>query len=518
MKYTFIAINSQYIHSCLSLQGLAELARPFGDVCLHEFTVNQDYRAILQLVEQADCYFLSCYIWNRQMVLSLMQDLKKIYPGARVYVGGPEAQANRDDFLNWGDGVFLGEGETPLLELLAGSTPKSLHTKQQTGVISREDRLDFPYPFSWVDPDRIVYYESQRGCPYHCSYCMSAEVDRLVDRPIELVKSDLSRLVDMGAKLIKLTDRSFNAKPERCLELIDFFGQFEQSVTFHVELSPYGLNQATIDAISRLPKDRLQVEVGFQALQPHILQAIQRPAYSERVFTLLKQLMALPLHRHIDLIAGLPGMSLADTAETFDYLFSLRPDDLQVGFLKVLPGTPLASQAGLLGLVSSSSPPYEILRTRDISFQELNQLKDIEALAKWFHPQAFPATFDYLEPNIESPFAFYRQLAQEDSISQKSLENRLRQVQARLGDETVKEYLEIDYHRQRRHRKHLFFRDRRLTIHQIRQGGLLEMIQSKIPDIDPQRLEERISLYRTNTSHPLILYDYDQGKTYFLGE
>ena len=123
-----------------------------------------------------------------------------------------------------------------------------------------------------------------------------------------------------------------------------------------------------------------------------------------------------------------------------------------------------------------------------------------------------------MEPNIESPFAFYRQLAQEDSISQKSLENRLRQVQARLGDETVKEYLEIDYHRQRRHRKHLFFRDRRLTIHQIRQGGLLEMIQSKIPDIDPQRLEERISLYRTNTSHPLILYDYDQGKTYFLGE
>lgn len=518
MKLTFIALNSQYVHSCLALQGLAEIARPFGNVKLYEFTINQAYRTLLGQIEQADIFFFSAYIWNRTQVMELMQDLRKLYPAAKVLVGGPEAQGSPDEFLKYCDGVFLGEGETPLVEYLKGQEPASLQTATKQGLIHREDSLDFPYPFDLVDPTRIVYYESQRGCPYHCSYCLSAEVDQLVDAPMEKVKQDLSRLVSLGARLIKLTDRSFNAKNERCLELIDFFGSFQETITFHVELSPYGLTIEQIEAIRRLPKDRLQIEVGFQAAQADILKAIARPAYSKRVLKLLEELMSLPLHRHIDLIAGLPGMSLADVAETFDYLFSLSPDDLQLGFLKVLPGTPLGRQAKLLGLVSSASPPYEILRTPDISFAELNLLKGIEQVAGWFYPKAFPATFDYLHQRLGSPFEFYRSLVEEDPITERSLEDRLRRVQHRLGDEMLKEYMEIDYRRSRRHRKHLFFHGRKVGLRDILETELIDQIKAIIPDLDERRLEERIGLYRTKTDKPYVLYDYQQGDTYYLGE
>ena len=518
MRLHFIAINSQYIHSCLALQGLAELARPFGDVVLSEFSVNQDYRSLLAMIAPADMFFFSAYIWNRRFVLDMMQDLGRLYPEAKILVGGPEAQTTPDDFLAHCDGVFLGEGETALQDYLSGRLPESLHTRERPGVIQRETRLDFAYPFSLVDPKRIVYYESQRGCPYHCSYCLSAEVDQLVDAPLAKVKADLRRLVELGAKLIKLTDRSFNAKPARCLELLDFFGTFDQDISFHVELSPYGIRREQIEAIKRLPAGRLQVEIGFQALQPKVLAAISRPAYSPTVLALLDELMKLPIHRHIDLIAGLPGMSLADVGETFDYLFSLRPDDLQLGFLKVLPGTPLGRQAKLLGLVHSTAPPYEILQTPDISFSELNQLKLIEGLAGWFYPQTFPATFDYLADRLSSPFAFYQALADDTTTGSSSLENRLRAVAEKLADPMVQEYLEIDYHRRRRHRKQLFFHGRKVALRDILNTPLIDQVVELIPGIDIKKLDQRISLYRTKTDYPYVLYDYDQAKTYFLGE
>lgn len=516
MKLSFIALNSQYIHSCLSLQSLAELAKPYGQVSLLEASVNQEYRSLLATIEPADIYFFSAYIWNRRVLLDLLADLRQLYPQAKLLVGGPEAQGAPDDFLEWCDGVFLGEGETPLIDYLSGRMPPSLHRKNHPGIIHREECLDFAYPFDWVDPTRIVYYESQRGCPYHCSYCMSAEVDRLVDAPLDKVKRDLDRLVDLGARLIKLTDRSFNAKSERCLALIKYFGSFSQDVTFHVELSPYGLNRDQIEAMRRLPKGRLQVEVGFQASQGRVLQAIDRPSYSKRVLELLEELMALPMHRHIDLIAGLPGMGLTEVAETFDYLFSLSPDDLQVGFLKVLPGSPLGRQAKRLGLISSASPPYEILQTPSLSFTELNLIRRIAQLAGWLHPGDFPATFDYLA--ITRPFDFYRRLIDDDEIGDRSLEDRLRRVQQALGDEVVKEYMEIDYRRRRRHRKHLFFHGRRVGLRDILNSRLIEQIRRVIPDLDETKLEQRIGLYRTNTDQPYVLYDYQRGETFFLGE
>lgn len=517
MKYTFIALNSQYIHSCLALQQMAKIAQAYVSVELQEFSINQDYRTILQLIAPADVYLFSCYIWNRRMLLDLMQDLRKLQPDATILVGGPEAQTHRDQFLEVADGVFLGEGETPLKEYLEGKLPQALHTKAQVGQIQRESVLDFEYPFEWVDPKRIVYYETQRGCPLHCSYCMSAEVDQLVDAPMDKVQSDLKRLVAMGARLIKLTDRSFNAKPERCLELLEFFGQFEAPVTFHVELSPYGLSEAQIEAMRRLPPGRLQFEIGFQAAQTQVLKNIQRPGYSPRVLDLLERVMALDMHRHIDLIAGLPGMSFQAVGETFDYLFSLQPDDLQLGFLKLLPGTPLYRQREYWGLVASEAPPYEILRTPDISFAELNRLKQLEQLAAWFHPQSFPSSFEYLADQISSPFAFYLALLDDTLLENRSLENRIRRVQALWGDEQLKEYLELDYHRQRRHRKHLFFSGRRVSVGDIIRSDLLERIKAHIPDLDEKRLEARISLYRTGLG-VLALYDYAEAKLYLLEE
>ena len=515
MKFAFVAINSQYIHSCLALQSLAELARPHGEVDFFDFTVNQDYRMILSELPESDIYFFSCYIWNRSMVRSLIADLKRVFPQAKVYVGGPEAQGTPDDFLHHGDGVFLGEGESALLSFLEGEVPPSFHTKDHPGKMVREDRLDFPYPFDFVDPKKICYYESQRGCPLHCSYCLSAEVDRLVDAPLGKVKEDLRRLVGMGIKLIKLVDRSFNAKPARCLELIEFFGTFAEDVTFHVELSPYGLSDAITEAIRQLPPGRIQVEIGFQALQPEVLQAIDRPAYTDGVLKRLEQFMTLPIHRHIDLIAGLPTMRLTDVADTFNYLFSLRPDDLQVGFLKLLPGTPLYRRRLEFGLVASIRPPYEVLRTPFMSLEEFNRLKQVAAMAHWFHPGDYPTTFKQL--NLAEPFAFYWSLAPVIGGGEMSLEDRIRRIAEAIGDDTRKETLEIDYRRKRRHRKQLFFSDREVPVREIL-TDYITRIREMIPDLNDKRLAERISLYRTGQPGTLVLYDYATGRVDILEE
>ncbi len=405
MRIFFAALNSSYSHSCPAVFALKNSVNKAGfDVSWGEWTINTPRRQVLAALfkAQADIISFSVYIWNVEYIIKLAIELKQMLPDIKIVFGGPQAIGEREALLKScpaADCLCLGEGEGLLPRLLKAwakgaekpEIPGFLWQGEEKGEIPpKEDFASLPFLYTGEDlkelSGHILYYESSRGCPHNCAFCASAgEPLRL--RPINTVKKELKILADSGAGQIKFVDRTFNADPKRGREIINFLlDLYRPGLSWHFEISPYILPPDLRDIFAEAPAGYFRLEAGIQSLNPQTLKAISRGGNWAKAEENIKALIKKDnLHLHLDLIAGLPHESPASFAQAFNRLHNLAPHYLQLGFLKILPGSPLAKKANELGLIYSPFPPYQIISTPDLSAGELIKLGKAEEMADAFY-------------------------------------------------------------------------------------------------------------------------------------
>ncbi len=442
-----VALNARYTQTNLAVRYLAAQAKAHArsDLTLSvgEWTINDRLFFLLNelVVSGADCVAFSCYIWNSQLTRTLIRELKKIRPSVRILVGGPEAASQADPWLAAYpeiDFILSGEGEkafVQLLNLLAQNPdpdPKSLMAipglswRRGSQLIHNPleqalQQADWPFPYTEADlqshREHLLYYETSRGCPYACAYCFSARDRLLRERPLEQVYDELDVFIGMQVRLVKLVDRTFNCRPQRARaiwqHLIDRHRQAPYRTQFHFELAGDLLDQESLDLLEQAPAGLFRFEIGVQSIHPAVLAAVNRTCDVDRLVRQTRRLrQTSPVVLHLDLIAGLPGESMALFARSFDAVYTLQPDLFQVGFLKVLPGTPMYEKAHSLGYRWLSQPPYEVLQSDSLSFSELNRLRAIESLLDlYYHNHTCRPATQALAAFWDSPFAFYLALS-----------------------------------------------------------------------------------------------------------
>ena len=379
MKAVLIALNAKYAHTNPAVRVL----RLASGVPFKEYTINMRPEDILADLydEQISLYGFSAYIWNISLVLRLARLVKTLNPSAAILLGGPEASFDCEELLHehpWVDYILAGEGETAfpaLLEHLSGRLPvgqvPSLFYRDKDAVRSNPpsppcDRGKLPFPYEDLSAlsRRVIYYESSRGCPYRCAFCLSPAAGPVRHRDISLVKRDIDAFFAAGAMKVKFVDRTFNADIVRAKEIWAYVIQKEGDTGFHFEISAELLDEESVALLSSAPPGRIQVEAGLQTLYAPTLKAIRRPQNFETVRrNLIPLIRAGRVHTHVDLIAGLPYEGYADFGTSFDGAFSLRAHMLQLGFLKLIRGSELRERAAELGIVYMPEAPYTVLAT-----------------------------------------------------------------------------------------------------------------------------------------------------------
>ena len=430
-------LNSQYVHSNLALRYLAGVAKQLEQSYLvMEFTINESLDHILRTIVRAEPEMLafSCYIWNIEDTVKLAQSLKKVLPSVSIVVGGPEVSYDSVQFLQDHpliDMVVRGEGEETFRELLmawregrdgsgiAGLTWRNgdrVYHNPDRGLEEDLDRIPLPYGVDPVIPDgRIVYYETSRGCPFNCSYCLSSTIRGVRYFPLDRVRKEISALVAAGVSQVKFVDRSFNCHPKRAFELMRFLAALPGETNFHFEIVADALGSEVLDLLADVKPGRFQFEIGVQSINPNTLARINRHQDLTRLADNINVLMKRKnIHIHLDLIAGLPEEDYQSLAESFNWIYNLKPDYLQLGFLKLLKGTAIREMASEWDYVYKEYPPYEVLANRWLSFHELSTLKVIEDLSqKYYNSHVFSYTLDYCIPGLfaGNAFRFYEALA-----------------------------------------------------------------------------------------------------------
>ncbi|SHI47781.1 anaerobic magnesium-protoporphyrin IX monomethyl ester cyclase [Malonomonas rubra DSM 5091] len=399
MRTLLTTLHSKYIHASLALPCLAAFCGDdCGELLIREYTVHEPKESLLAKIIacNADVVAFSVYLWNRQLTLELVNCLKLIDPQLKIVLGGSEISFEPDYFFQQHpvDALICGEGELPLRQLLSawqrGEDPQLIpglrlpSAPQENGRSELERLAELPSPFAagLVNLQRgLVYYESSRGCPYSCSFCMSALDDRVRSFPMPRIFSDLQFLIDAGVKQIKFVDRTFNYSNERSREIFEFILQKNRSSHFHFEIGAHLLDGKTLQLLERVPDDMFQFEIGVQSTLPETLAQIGRTASLEKLEENVRRLRQKEnIHLHLDLIAGLPGEGYQHFMASLDRVAALQPHHLQVEPVKLLPGAPLRSQAAELGLKFDPLPPYSILRSPDIDYCQLEKLRGISRL------------------------------------------------------------------------------------------------------------------------------------------
>lgn len=392
MNVLLLGINARYTHTNLALRYLREVLRPFGpSVILKEFVINQPPVEILEGVNEAspDVILASAYIWNSRLLQDLIPDIRNLHPRATIILGGPEAGYQPDFWLSSCpqiDLVVTGTGEEAVRRLAqAGfNLEKAGVGSSKTLGVPGLPVSSLPFPYTEEEKDtlkgRYIYYESSRGCPFSCAYCLSGRKDHALDfKPVDQTLADLRRLTAWAPEwpntfLVKFVDRTFNAHKARARELWAELGKWDTLARFHFEVHPALLEEADLEVLSRVPPGRFQFEIGVQSTTPKTLEGLGRatdwPAMKPRIGELIA-LGNIPVH--LDLIAGLPGEGLEETARALDELYDLRPDHIQLGFLKNLPGSPLADRDW--GFVCQHQAPYQVLETPWLSREEFSELR-----------------------------------------------------------------------------------------------------------------------------------------------
>ena len=444
MKTLIIALNSKYIHSALGAWYLkASCGSECGEVKVLEYTINDDSGAILSSIyrERPDVAAFSCHIWNIRQVLGLVSNLKKVLPGLIIVLGGPEVSYDSRETLaanNDIDYIIAGEGEAAFPKLIAclngvkdSPSPEAIEglcfrslggtCLNVPGFIRELDSIPSPYTAEMLEAlsGRIVYFESSRGCPFSCSYCLSSTFEGVRYFSLERVRRELTMLFGAGVRQVKFVDRTFNCSKARAMEIFrHIIGLYRlrtdeeggrPEINFHFEAAADLFDDEMLELLAQAPTGLIQLEIGVQTVNAAALEAIDRRTDTERLCRNVRKLReAGNINLHLDLIAGLPLEDFASFRTSFDAVYRLSPHQLQLGFLKLLKGTRIRRQADSHGYAYTDCPPYEILFSKYMSYAEIIELKGIEGLLDRYNNSGrFGNTLRYLLRFFTSPFDFY---------------------------------------------------------------------------------------------------------------
>ncbi|HFE9684820.1 DUF4080 domain-containing protein [Clostridium perfringens] len=432
MKILLTAINSKYIHSNLAVRYLKAFTKDLdfqGDI--KEFSINDRVENILEgiIEEKPDVVAFSCYIWNMEFVNRLAELIKLVDPNIEILYGGPEVSYEGKEFLenHEGEYVIVGEGEKTFREFVLYKLGegkiediKGLNYKRDGKVFENPKRpemdmneLVFPYTYEEDINNKIVYYEASRGCPFKCKYCLSSVMHGVRFLDVERVKKELKYFMERGLKLVKFVDRTFNCNREYTVELLKYLSEQDTETRFHFEVAADLLTEEQIEILNNAPKGRFQLEVGVQTTNNEVLHNINRYITYENIKEkVLKVAAGKNVMQHLDLIAGLPGEDLESFKKSFNDVHAIRPDEIQLGFLKLLKGSSMREEAEKWGIVYSPYAPYEIIRSKDISYEELLLLKKVEAMVdKYYNSCKFNNVIKFFLDIYDKPFDFYYDLA-----------------------------------------------------------------------------------------------------------
>lgn len=451
MRCLLVAINSKYIHSNPAVYLLRECAlrdlkqkQIFGvEVELAEYTINHHASEIFDdiYLHHADLVCFSCYIWNIEYVRQLVRNLKNLCPSVKIWVGGPEVSYDCESFLRsllQVDGVLYGEGEKSFPALieyyaarekdanpLSKTFPDGAAWLDENGIFHQTSPQpltpmeDLPFIYDEAGrmdgfKNRIIYYETSRGCPFSCSYCLSSVDKRLRFRDIELVKKELRFFLDHNVPQVKFVDRTFNCKHDHSIAIWKYIMEHDNGITnFHFEIAADILNEEELELLEQMRPGLVQLEIGVQSTNPKTIKEIHRVMDFEKVSRIVRRIQERGnVHEHLDLIAGLPYEDVESFAHSFDDVYALKPEQLQLGFLKVLKGSFMQEHQKEYGIVHKAHPPYEVLYTKWISYEDVLRLKGVEEMVEvYYNSRQFTNTMEELEKEYDSAFDMYDRLA-----------------------------------------------------------------------------------------------------------
>ena len=435
MKILLAACNAKYIHSNLAVYDLQAYASDYADhIVLKEYTINQQKDDIMRdiYLEHPDVVCVSCYIWNLSFVKELMADLIKILPGADFWAGGPEVSYDAEKFLTENSefkGVMVGEGEETFKELAGYYVEKNPQDlKDMTGICYRDgdqiihngwrqimDLSSIPFIYKDLSEfkNRIIYYESSRGCPFSCSYCLSSIDKKLRFRDTETVKKELQFFIDNKVPQVKFVDRTFNCKHDHAMAIWKYINEHDNGVTnFHFEISADLLREEELQEMSTMRPGLIQLEIGVQSTNPDTIKAIHRTMDFEKLKGIVDRIHSFGnIHQHLDLIAGLPYEDYDSFRHSFNDVYALKPQQLQLGFLKVLKGSNMMEMCREYDIVYKTQEPYEVLSTKWLDYDHVLKLKTVENMVEvYYNSGQFQNTLEYLENFFPDAFSIYERL------------------------------------------------------------------------------------------------------------
>lgn len=455
MKSLLIALNAKYIHSnpavyslraysyrAFKEKGISQGMRPEMEIA--EYTVNQPTLGILSDIygKKPEAVFFSCYIWNIEKVKELTDNIRKIMPETEIWLGGPEVSFAPCRVLKENssvDGIICGEGEETFFQVV--SALESCRAASRTSLLQRFSHIngiifrneygdviensqrkpvelnDIPFLYEDVENfrNRIIYYESSRGCPFRCSYCLSSIEKSLRFRNIDIVKKELLYFIGHKVKQVKFVDRTFNCDRKRAAEIWKFIAEHDNGVTnFHFEISGDMLSDEEMDILEKLRPGSVQLEIGVQSVNMETLREINRKTDLKKLKENVGRIReAGNIHIHLDLIAGLPFENMESFKNSFNEVYAMRPHQLQLGFLKVLKGTVMEKKSAGYGIRYTSKPPYEVLGTEWLDYDDIRKLKGIEEMVEcYYNSGQFVSTLNILSEEYENPFEMFENMAE----------------------------------------------------------------------------------------------------------
>ena len=435
-KILLVAVNAKYIHSNLAVYSLRAAARAYADqIEIAEYTINQQPDQVLGDIyrRQPDVVAFSCYIWNGEMIGELLQELPKVLPQAELWVGGPEVSYDAPEFLKRYPkvrGVMRAEGERSFPELASYYIEETDSLDQISGITYRDETGELrenPWaepvnmdeiPFVYEDLNdfnhKIIYYESSRGCPFRCSYCLSSIDKRVRFRSLPLVKKELQIFLDAQVPQVKFVDRTFNCNPKRTVELLQWILEHDNGITnFHFEIAADIITEEELAIMEKMRPGLIQLEIGVQSTNPLTVEAIHRTMDLTKLKNVVDRVKSFGnIHQHLDLIAGLPYEDVDSFQKSFDDVYAMKPDQLQLGFLKVLKGSGMRDDALGYGISWHERAPYEVLTTDWLSYGDVLLLKGVEDMVEvYYNSRQFDRTIEKIMEQYASPFLFFKELA-----------------------------------------------------------------------------------------------------------
>ena len=538
MKLSLIGINAKFIHSNLAIYDLAAYVHAdFGEhISICEYTINQPQGQILRSLykQRADAYFFSCYLWNIDLIKSVTLSLSKVCPDATIWLGGPEVSYNAETVLRdcpWITGIMRGEGEETFYELcsayLSGSDINNIAGityRLADSIIQNSDRAPFelsnlPFCYETLDDlqleNRIIYYESSRGCPFNCSYCLSS-VDKSVRyRSLEQVFHELDYFLEKKVPQVKFVDRTFNCNHDRTMALWQYMIDHDNGYTnFHCEIAAELLNEDELSLINSMRPGLIQLEIGVQTTNSETLREIHRPSDYEKLRNIVEKIHKnRNIHCHLDLIAGLPYENIDSFRQSYNEVYALEPDQLQLGFLKLLKGSYMDIHHTEYDCIATENAPFEVLSTRWLSYDDVLTLKMVEEMTEvYYNSMQFTNTIPYLLHNFESPYDLYLALGRfyETKGYFDIAHSRVRRYEILLefaderdiNKDALIEYLTFDlYLRENLKKRPSWMRDISLEKRQIRELA----IENDIPIDHMHHIEVFNSIYETKR---YVMFDY----------